>query len=290
MEKGFSLLAQKRTICLDGNLINLSSPLVMGIVNVTPDSFFEGSRAGDIDDVLRRTEDIVEQGGAIVDIGGYSSRPDAADVSVEDEIARVANAIEAIKKHFPQIPVSLDTFRSKVVEAVATNCGAVIVNDISAGDLDSSMFRTVANYKLPYIAMHMKGTPQNMQHNPSYGDIRNEIFTYFSGKIKQLHAVGVNDVIIDPGFGFGKSLDNNYQVLGMLDDFKIFGLPILVGFSRKSMIYRHLDITPAEALNGTSVLNAVALMKGASILRVHDVREAAEAVSLIEKLKQSIIA
>lgn len=289
MEKGLSFLAQKRTICLDGNIVNLSTPVVMGIANVTPDSFYAPSRLNETEAILSRAEEVVAQGGAIIDIGGYSSRPNASEVSVEEEIRRVCNAIIAVKKAFPHLPISLDTFRSEVVSTVVRNCGAVIVNDISAGEMDANMFKTVAQYKVPYIAMHMKGTPSTMQQNPTYHDIRNEIFTYFSKKLQQLRLLGVNEIIIDPGFGFGKTVDQNYQILSMLDDFKIFGLPILVGFSRKSMIYKHLDSTAEEALNGTSILNTVALLKGASILRVHDVKYAVEAISLVEKVNSSYI-
>ncbi len=289
MEKGLSFLAQKRTICLDGNIVNLSTPVVMGIANVTPDSFYAPSRLNEKEAILARAEEVVAQGGAIIDIGGYSSRPNASEVSVEEEIRRVCHAIIAVKKAFPHLPISLDTFRSEVVSTVVRNCGAVIVNDISAGEMDANMFKTVAQYKVPYIAMHMKGTPNTMQHNPTYHDIRNEIFTYFSKKLQQLRLLGVNEIIIDPGFGFGKTVDQNYQILSMLDDFKIFGLPILVGFSRKSMIYKHLDSTAEEALNGTSILNTVALLKGASILRVHDVKYAVEAISLVDKVNSSYI-
>jgi dihydropteroate synthase len=290
MEKGINFLAQKRTICLEGNLINLSTPVVMGIANVTTDSFYAPSRISGADAILARAEEILSQGGAIIDIGGYSSRPNAPDVSVEEEIRRVCDAVGLVKKKFPQLPISVDTFRSEVVSAVVHNCGAIIVNDISAGEMDDKMFKTVAQLKVPYIAMHMKGTPSDMQHNPSYHDIRNEIFLYFSKQLQQLRLLGVNEVILDPGFGFGKTVDHNYQILSMLDDFKIFGLPILVGFSRKSMIYKHLNSTPEESLNGTSVLNTVALLRGASILRVHDVKPAVEAISLVEKVNSSNIA
>lgn len=290
MEKGISFLAQKRTICLEGNLINLSTPVVMGIANVTPDSFYAPSRLSGSDAILARTEEIISQGGAIIDIGGYSSRPNAPEVPVEEEIRRVCDAVCLVKKKFPLLPVSVDTFRSDVVSAVARNCGAIIVNDISAGEMDEKMFKTVAQLKVPYIAMHMKGTPTDMQQNPSYHDIRNEIFLYFSKKLQQLRLLGVEEVIIDPGFGFGKTVDHNYQILSMLDDFKIFGLPILVGFSRKSMIYRYLGVDSEESLNGTSVLNTVALLRGASILRVHDVKPAVEAISLVEKVNSSNIA
>lgn len=289
MDKGLGLLTQKRTICLDGNLINLSSPVVMGILNVTPDSFYEGSRVAGSDAILARADEIISQGGAIIDVGGYSSRPNAENVSTEEEIRRVTEAVYMIKKRYPQIPISLDTFRAEVVKSVCLHCGSVIVNDISAGEMDSRMFETAAEFKLPYIAMHMKGRPENMQDNPVYSDIRNEIFTYFSRKINYLHSLGVNDIIIDPGFGFGKTIENNYQLLNILDDFKIFGLPLLVGFSRKSMIYRFLGTSPENALNGTTALNTVALMKGASILRVHDVKEAVEVVQLVDKLNQSYI-
>jgi len=290
MEKGISFLEQKRTICLEGNLINLSTPVVMGIANVTPDSFYAPSRLSGSDAILARAEEIISQGGAIIDIGGYSSRPKAPEVPVEEEIRRVCDAVCLVKKKFPLLPVSVDTFRSDVVSAVVRNCGAIIVNDISAGEMDEKMFKTVAQLKVPYIAMHMKGTPTDMQQNPSYHDIRNEIFLYFSKKLQQLRLLGVEEVIIDPGFGFGKTVDHNYQILSMLDDFKIFGLPILVGFSRKSMIYRYLGVDLEESLNGTSVLNTVALLRGASILRVHDVKPAVEAISLVEKVNSSNIA
>lgn len=275
---------------MEGNIINLSTPVVMGIANVTTDSFYAASRLSGKDAILARAEEVITEGGSIIDIGGYSSRPNAPDVPVDVEIRKVCDAVTLVKRSFPTLPISVDTFRSAVVDAVVRNCGAVMVNDISAGEMDTEMFKVVAQHKLPYIAMHMKGTPCDMQQNPSYHDLRNEIFIYFSKKIEQLRLLGVNEVILDPGFGFGKTVDHNYQLLSMLDDFKIFGLPILVGFSRKSMIYKYLDSSPEESLNGTSVLNTVALMKGASILRVHDVKPAVEAVSLIDKVNTSNIA
>lgn len=289
MKKGISFLEQKRSICLDGSLLDLSKPVVMGIVNITPDSFYAPSRISNQDELVKRVEQIVVEGGKIVDVGGYSSRPNADDVSEEEEIRRVSEAVKVIKKHFPGLAVSVDTFRSEVVKTVASNCGAFIVNDISAGDLDNNMLPIVADCKLPYIAMHMKGSPANMQTDPEYDDLRYEIFNYFAKKIEQMEMLGLNDIIIDPGFGFGKTLDHNYQLLSILEEFKTFQLPILVGFSRKSMIYKLLKSGPETALNGTSVLNAIALQKGASILRVHDVKPAVEVVELIEKLNASHI-
>lgn len=289
MEMGISFLEQKKSICLDGSLLDLSAPIVMGIVNVTPDSFYAASRISNQSELIARVEQIVEEGGKIVDVGGYSSRPNADDVSEEEEIRRVSGAVEVIKKRFPTLAISVDTFRSAVVKSVAENFGAFIVNDISAGDLDANMFRVVADCKLPYIAMHMKGTPADMQCDPEYEDLRGELFVYFSKKLVQMKLMGISDIIIDPGFGFGKTLDHNYQLLAFLDEFKTFKLPVLVGFSRKSMIYKLLKTEPEEALNGTSVLNAIALQKGASILRVHDVKQAVEVVKIVEKLNSSHI-
>jgi dihydropteroate synthase len=265
--------------------MDLSEPQVMGILNVTPDSFYAGSRAETEQDIIRRLHQIVDEGASIVDIGGYSSRPDAEHISAEEEMNRLRNGLEIIRKHRPEVVVSVDTFRADVARMCVEEYGAAIINDISAGQMDGQMFTTIARLGVPYIIMHMKGTPQDMQVNPQYGHFLKEVFYYFSEKVQRLRDLGVKDIIIDPGFGFGKTLEHNYELMNHLEEFSLFELPLLVGVSRKSMIHKLLDITPQEALNGTTVLNSVALLKGADILRVHDVKEAVESVRIIGKMK-----
>lgn len=256
----------------------------MGIINATPDSFFSESRKTALDEILITAENMINDGATILDIGGYSSRPDAEDVSEEEELSRVVVPIETIKKRFPDTIISIDTFRSKVAKS-AVESGADIVNDISAGHLDLKMLETVAEMNVPYIAMHMRGTPQTMKGLTDYEDLLLDVVKYFSSVINRCNQLGIKDVIIDPGFGFAKTAVQSFDLLNKLDHFHHLNRPLLVGVSRKSMIYRTLNLTAKEALNGTSVLNTVALLKGAAILRVHDVKEACEAVKLINKLR-----
>lgn len=271
------------TINCKGKLINFETPKVMGVVNLTPDSFYEGSRHSEADAVLFQVEKMLNEGADFIDMGAYSSRPNAADISVEEELNRLLPILEKVLVKFPETLISVDTFRSKVAKEAIEN-GAAIINDISAGKLDETMFQVVAKYQVPYIMMHMKGTPQTMQQLCSYDDLLNDINFYFSERIQVARELGINDVIIDLGFGFAKTLEQNYQLLQNLDLFTQHEVPILTGVSRKSMIYKLLGTSPKEALNGTSVLNTVALLKGTSILRVHDVKEAIEAVKLVQAL------
>lgn len=274
-----------KTINIKGKLYDLSTPLVMGILNVTPDSFYANSRKQEIADILKRTEEIISQGGAIIDIGAQSTRPTSDFLPADEEISRLTPALTAINKEFPEAIISIDTFHAKVADFCVKNHGVAIVNDISGGELDKDMFQTVAKLQVPYILMHMRGTPQTMQQNTSYNDLIQDIAYYFSEKVAKLHLLGVNDIILDPGFGFAKSLDQNYELMSRLSFFKNFKLPLLVGISRKSMLYKHLDIEAEQSLNATTIMNTYALMNGANILRVHDVKEAVEAVKIIEKLK-----
>lgn len=274
-------------INVNGSLLDLSTPCVMGILNVTPDSFYAGSRMQTEADIAARVEQIVKEGAGIIDIGAYSSRPNADPVSAQEEMERLRLGLEVIGRVCPDAVVSVDTFRADVARMSVEEYGVAIINDISAGEMDAEMFPTVARLNVPYIMMHMQGTPQNMQQCPHYDNLLKEVFEYFARKVQQLRDRGVKDIILDPGFGFGKTLEHNYELLAHLDDFRVFELPLLVGVSRKSMIYRLLDITPQEALNGTTVLNTLCLLKGADILRVHDVREAVEAVKMVEAMKQA---
>ncbi len=269
-----------------GKVLSFQKPVVMGILNITPDSFYAGSRTEGIDNTLGIAGKMLEKGASILDIGGYSSRPGAEDISEEKEIGRVIPIIKNIKQKFPQAVVSIDTFRACVAEK-AVEAGADIVNDISGGNLDEDMFKVVGELGVPYILMHMKGTPQNMQGFTEYEDTIGEIIKYFEQKILKLRSFGCKDIILDPGFGFAKNLDQNYQLLNQLTALQIFDLPLLVGVSRKSMIYKLLENSPEESLNGTSVLNTIALLSGANILRVHDVKQAAQAIKIIEKLKKT---
>ena len=269
----------------NGRLMDLSEPQVMGILNVTPDSFYAGSRGVTERYILDRLEQIMDEGASIVDIGAYSSRPGAQEVSVEEEMERLRTGLELIRKHRPDAIVSVDTFRADVAKMCVEEYGVAIINDISAGQMDEQMFATIARLGVPYIIMHMKGTPQTMQTNPQYEHFLKEVFYYFSEKVQRLRDLGVKDIIIDPGFGFGKTLEHNYELMNHLEEFALFELPLLVGVSRKSMIYKFLGATPEEALNGTTALNTIALQKGANILRVHDVREAVETVKIVQKMK-----
>ncbi|MFD0752027.1 dihydropteroate synthase [Mucilaginibacter calamicampi] len=274
---------KKITLNAKGKLIDLSTPKVMGIINLTPDSFFEGSRNQSVDDALQQAEKMMNGGATFLDLGAYSSRPDADDISVQEELDRLLPAVEVIAGNLPTAVLSIDSFRAKVAEA-AINAGAHIINDISGGQLDDEMFATVAKLKVPYILMHMKGNPKTMVQLAEYEDVFNEVFDYFNTRIHKLRQLGVNDVIIDPGFGFAKKPEHGYALLSRLAEFQQLGLPLLAGVSRKKMIYGTLGITADEALNGTTVLNTIALTKGASIVRVHDVKEAVQAVELFSMM------
>lgn len=267
------------TINCKGELIDLSTPKVMGILNITPNSFYAESRIPEGSLLLKKTEKMLKEGATFIDIGGYSSRPDAENVTVEEEINRVLPAIELLIENFPGIIISVDTFRAEVAEK-SLQAGAAMINDISAGSLDEEMMRVVAKHQVPYIMMHMRGTPKNMQSLTDYDDLTRDILYYFSEKVKLARQHGINDLITDPGFGFAKTKAQNFELFKNLELFQNLDLPFLVGISRKSMIYKSLNTSPQEALNGTTVLNSLALQKGASILRVHDVKEAAECVKL----------
>jgi dihydropteroate synthase len=279
------LSAKPKYINIRGKLFDLGVPKVMGIINITPDSFYKGSRVNSNEDVIRTAAEMISEGADILDVGGYSSRPYADDVTPEEEKKRVLGAIDVISRNFPGTVISIDTFRSDIAYEAVTRYGAHIINDISGGDADNKMFSIVKELNVPYIMMHMQGTPGTMQKNPVYEDIISDILTWFGSRIVNLQSSGVKDIILDPGIGFGKTINHNFEILRRLGDFAITGLPILVGVSRKSMISKTLGITPDEALNGTSVLNTIALMGGADILRVHDVKEAKEAVKLLERFK-----
>jgi len=277
-----TFLNRKTTVNVKGRLLDLSVPAVMGILNLTPDSFYSSSRMTTADDALARTEAFLNEGATFIDIGAYSSRPGAAEVSTDEELRRLIPVIEAITKKLPEAVLSIDTFRAKVAKE-SVMAGAHIINDIAAGGLDEAMFDTIAQLQVPYILMHMKGSPQTMQQHASYSNIGLEVTDYFQSKIAALRALGVKDIIIDPGFGFAKTPAHSYQLLNQLEDLQLFELPVLAGVSRKSMIYKFLGITAQEALNGTTVLNTIALLKGASILRVHDVKAATECIALVQK-------
>ena len=277
---------QSKYINVNGFLLDLSSPCVMGILNVTPDSFYAGSRMQTEIDITHRIEQIVGEGAGIIDVGAYSSRPNAENVSPAEEMERLRMGLGILRKVRPDAVVSVDTFRADVARMCVEEYGVANINDIAAGEMDGDMFRTVADLNVPYIMMHMQGTPQNMQQNPHYDNLLKEVFMYFARKVQQLRDLGVKDIILDPGFGFGKTVEHNYELLAHLEEFRIFELPLLAGVSRKSMIYRLLGTTPQEALNGTTVLDTICLLKGADILRVHDVREAVETVKIVEAMKK----
>ena len=275
-----------RTINIKGDLFPLDRPVVMGILNVTPDSFFAGSRKRTETEITTRIEEILAQGGDWIDIGGYSSRPDATPVTADEEMRRLELGLEILSRDYPSVPVSVDTFRADVARCCVEKYGVAMINDLSAGELDPEMFRTVADLKVPYIMMHMRGTPQTMASLTDYTDLMDEIMLYFAEKVRQLCLMGVSDLILDPGFGFSKTLEQNYELMAHLREFGIFDLPILVGISRKRMIYQLLGGTPEESLNGTTALHTYALLNGADILRVHDVKEAVEAVRIVQKIKE----
>jgi len=272
---------KKLTINLRGTLIDLTRPKVMGIINLTPDSFYAGSRKPAVEDALQQTEEMLKDGATFIDLGAYSSRPGAVDISAQEETDRLLPVIEAIIKNFNEAILSIDTFRAAVAEA-AVNAGAHIINDISGGQLDEAMFTTAARLKVPYILMHMKGNPQNMAQQAQYDDLFSEVLDHLAIKYHALKALGIHDVIIDPGFGFAKESHHSYELMRRLREFDLLELPILVGISRKRMVYHTIGKTATEALNGTTALNTIALMNGANILRVHDVKEAVEAVKVFE--------
>ncbi len=273
-----------KTINCKGNLIDLKIPKVMGILNLTPDSFYDGGKYNSEKDAIQQTGKMLKEGADFIDIGAYSSRPGAKNISKKEELQRILPVIRLILREFPGVLVSVDTFRSEVARK-CIEAGACMINDISGGNLDKKMFDTVAELQVPYILMHMPGTPQTMQKMAKYNDVVKELIYYFSKKVSQLRDLEVNDIILDVGFGFGKTLDQNYELLKNLDLFKILDLPILTGVSRKSMLYKFLNIEPEDALNATSIVNTLALMKGTDILRVHDVKQAVESVKLFQKIK-----
>lgn len=275
-----------KSINVNGKLLDLSSPQVMGILNITPDSFYAESRKQTEQDIRSRTRQIIEERGSIIDVGAYSSRPNATHISPEEEMHRLRNGLQIIKNEYPDAIISVDTFRADVARMCVEEYGVAIINDIAAGEMDENMFQTVAQLKVPYIMMHMQGTPQNMQQHPHYENVVREVMLYFATKIQQLRDLGAKDLIIDPGFGFGKTLEHNYELLNKLETFQLFDLPLLVGVSRKSMIYKLLGGTSEDALNGTSVINTISLLKGANMLRVHDVKAASEVVQIVNAMKQ----
>lgn len=276
------------SINVNGKLIDLAEPQVMGILNVTPDSFYSGSRKQTEEDIRNRVKQIIDEGGQMIDIGAYSSRSGADDVSTQEEMARLRHGMKIVNEMAPGMPVSVDTFRADVAKMCVEELGVGIINDISGGELDKRMFETVAKLGVPYILMHMKGTPQTMQQAPHYDDLMKEIMLYFAEKIQKLRDLGQKDIILDPGYGFAKTIEHNYELLGHQEMLHVFELPLLVGISRKSMIFRLLGSSPEESLNGTSVLNTIALQKGASILRVHDVKECVEVVKIVKMMENGL--
>lgn len=274
------------TLNLRGKLYSLYEPKIMGILNVTPDSFYAESRTSDEEHIAARVQQLMDDGADMIDIGGYSSRSGADDVSPEEEMNRLRRGLRVVRRLYPEVPISVDTFRADVARMCVEEEGADIINDISGGMMDRQMFRTVARLGVPYILMHMQGTPDTMQQAPHYDNLRREVMLYFAERIDRLCQMGAKDIIVDPGFGFGKTLEHNYELFHHLDDFNLFNLPLLVGISRKSMIYKLLGGTPQTSLNGTTVLNTIALMKGVHILRVHDVKEAVEAKRIVMKMKE----
>ena len=274
------------TINCKGTLLDLNSPKVMGILNITPDSFYDGGMYKDETTILNQTEKMLNDGATFIDVGAYSSRPGAAEVSEEEELKRIVPVVKLLIKKYPDIIISVDTFRSKVAEETI-NLGAALINDISGGNLDSKMYETLAKLKVPYILMHMAGTPKTMQNNLTYEDVTKDLIYFFSDKIDQLHRLNVSDIIIDVGFGFGKTIEHNFQLLRNMSLFQNLDKPILAGLSRKSMLYKTLEITSQEALNATTSANTIALLNGANILRVHDVKEAVEAIKLVNQLREA---
>ncbi len=277
-----------KTININGELLDLSTPAVMGIMNITPDSFFSGSRKQTEKEIVERAGQVLSEGGTIIDIGAQSTTPTSQFLSAKEEIQRLEPALSIIRKEFPDAVLSIDTFYAEVAQCAVEKYGVNIINDISGGQIDENMFETVAKLNVPYILMHMRGTPQTMQQHTGYDNFIQDVLYYFSKKISELNLLGVNDIIIDPGFGFSKTLTQNYELMAYLKYFDNFELPILVGISRKSMIYKMLGSSLQESLNGTSVLNTYSLLSGADMLRVHDVKEAVECVKIVSKIKNSV--
>ena len=272
------------TINCKGQIIDLTTPKIMGILNITPNSFYDGGKYSLEKNAISQVEKMLKEGATFIDIGAYSSKPNAEFVSQEEELIRIIPVVKAILKEFPEAMLSIDTFRSSVAQECLNN-GAALINDISAGSLDEKMMKLISKYNVPYIMMHLRGTPQTMQSQTNYEHLINEMITYFSDKVNKARSLGINDLIIDPGFGFAKTTDQNYEILSNLELFKVLELPILAGVSRKSMIYKPLEVTANDALNGTTVLNTISITKGANIIRVHDVKEALECIKLCEKLR-----
>jgi len=277
-----------RYINAGGKLIDLSVPRIMGIINVSPDSFFRGSRYQSQEEIIGAAAGMIRDGADIIDVGGYSSRPGAEDISAETEKERVLAAIRLIKKEFPEAVISVDTFRADIAREAVIDCGASIINDVTGGEGDRGMFDMIEKLNVPYVLMHMQGNPRTMQVKPEYGNVVADILKWLGERIYRLRSAGVKDIIVDPGLGFGKTIEHNFEILRCLGDFRIAGMPVLVGVSRKSMIWKTLGISPDESLNGTTVLNTVALLNGADIIRVHDVKQAAEAVRLVSGIVERI--
>lgn len=272
-----------KTLNLNGRLIDLHEPCVMAILNVTPDSFFDGGKFSHENEILKRAEQIVQEGATFIDIGGYSSRPGAKDIPATEELQRIIPSIRSIAKHFPELVISVDTFRGEVAKA-AIQEGACLINDISAGSLDPSMLNVITSSNVPYVLMHMKGSPQTMMEHAVYNNVVSEVLEFFHQKVHLFQQMGIKDIIIDPGFGFAKTREHNLELLNQLEVFRCVERPVMAGLSRKSMVWKTLNILPNEALNGTTVLNTIALLKGIDILRVHDVREAVQAITLVKAL------
>lgn len=269
---------------IKGKLLSTDNPLIMGILNITDDSFYDGGKYTDVQNALKHTRKMIDEGADIIDIGAVSTRPFAANISKKDELHKLSQIIPKIKENFPNIPLSIDTFRADVAKKMVQDFQIDIINDISGGAMDKNMLETVAKLNVPYILTHIKGIPQNMQINPKYKNILQELFYYFGSKINKLHKLGVKDIVIDLGFGFGKTLEDNYLLLKNIDKFKIFEKPILIGISRKSLIYKLLEVSPENSLNGTTILNTISLIKNANIIRVHDVKEAKEITKIFKKI------
>ncbi len=278
-----TFFSHKQSLNCRGRILGFRQPLIMGILNITPDSFYPGSRQTEPEQILQMATEMISEGADILDIGAHSSRPGANEIPAGEELQRLEMSLDIIRRAHPDILISVDTYQSELATRVVRNFGVDMINDISGGDMDPEMFSTIADLQVPYVMMHMKGKPADMQEHASYQDVVKEIIFAFSGKLQKLNRLGVNDIILDPGFGFAKTIEHNYQILRQLEAFHIFNQPLMVGISRKSMIYQVLDSNPSEALNGSTVLHTIALMKGANLLRVHDVREAREAIKLVGK-------
>jgi len=281
------LFSRNLSLNLKGRILDLSLPKVMGIINATPDSFYDGSRLPEPHQAVETARQMINQGAAILDVGAVSTRPGAEEVSEEEELNRLSPVLEALRNEFPDFPISIDTWRSGIAKTTHQRYRVDMINDISAGQLDPNMFPTLSKLQLPYVMMHMQGTPDTMQENPDYGDVSDELLQFFAERVHQLRKLGLNDILIDPGFGFGKTLEQNYKLLLNLEAFQMLELPIMVGISRKSMIYRVLELNPDEALNGTTAAHMAALLKGASLLRVHDVKAAVETVKIFLQIVES---